>query len=308
MKSYQELVEEARHAVEEVTADQVRELLARGKNEAEVIDIRNREQMSLGTIKGAALVPSEELEATVRHLYADKGKTLILYCSAGNRSLFTALALKEKGYVNVKSLAGGMKAWMDAGYEIDNQTLFTREQLLHYSRQMLLPEVGIEGQTLLAKARVLVVGAGGLGSPAVLYLAASGVGTIGIVDFDLVDASNLNRQVIHAFANIGKPKTESAKEGIARINPDVEVITFPDRLTWVNARGIVKDFDIILDGSDNFQTKYLLNDAAFFEGKPYVFGAAVRTEGQASVFYPTGGGPCLRCMLPQPPQQELVPT
>jgi sulfur-carrier protein adenylyltransferase/sulfurtransferase len=308
MKSYKELVEEARQTVEEVTVDQARELQLRAGGAVEFIDIRSREQMSLGTIKGATLIPAEELEAAARHLYPDKGKPIILYCAAGNRSLFTALALKELGYMSVKSLAGGMRAWTDAGYEIDNRTLFTREQLLQYSRQMLLPEVGIEGQTLISKARVLVVGAGGLGSPAVLYLAASGVGTIGIVDFDQVDASNLNRQVIHAFDSVGKPKTESAKEGIARINPDVEVLTFPDRLTWANAIPVVRDFDIVVDGSDNFQTKYLLNDAAFFEGKPYVFGAAVRTEGQASVFYPKGGGPCLRCMLPHPPQQDLVPT
>jgi molybdopterin/thiamine biosynthesis adenylyltransferase/rhodanese-related sulfurtransferase len=308
MKSYQELIEEARRAVQEVTVDQARDLLSDGESRTEIIDIRSREQMSLGSIKGAALIPAEELEASAPHLLPDKAKSIILYCAAGNRSLFTALALKEMGYVDVKSLVGGMKAWTDAGYAVENQTRFTGEQLVHYSRQMILPEVGVEGQTRLSNARVLVVGAGGLGSPAVLYLAASGVGTIGIVDFDQVDASNLNRQVIHAFANVGMAKTASAREGIARINPDVEVLTFDYRLTWVNALDIVRDFDVILDGSDNFQTKYLLNDAAFFEGKPYVFGAAVRTEGQASVFYPKEGGPCLRCMLPSPPRQELVPT
>ncbi len=308
MKSYEESVEEARRAVEEISAEETHELLHRVPKAVTIIDIRNREEMALGSIKGAALIPAEELKAAANHLFPDKTKPLILYCAAGNRSLLTALALKRTGYVDVKSLAGGMKAWNEAAFEIDNQTLFTRDQLVHDSRQMLLPEVGVEGQTLLSKARVLIVGAGGLGSPAALYLAASGVGTIGIVDFDRVDASNLNRQIIHRFTSIGKAKTESAREGIERINPDVEVLTYDERLTWANAAAIVDQFDVILDGSDNFQTKYLLNDAAFFAGKPYVFGAAVRTEGQASVFYPKEGGPCLRCMLPQPPPQEMVPT
>jgi adenylyltransferase/sulfurtransferase len=172
---------------------------------------------------------------------------------------------------------------------------------------MILSEVGVEGQMLLLKSRVLVVGAGGLGSSAVQYLAASGVGTLGVVDFDRVNASNLNRQIIHSFGNIGRRKTESAKEGIRRINPDVQVLTFDERLTSANALDIIKEFDVVLDGSDNFETKYLLNDAAFFAGRPYVFGGAVRTEGQASVFYPKTGGPCLRCIMPLPPQADQVP-
>jgi molybdopterin/thiamine biosynthesis adenylyltransferase/rhodanese-related sulfurtransferase len=308
MKSYKESIEEARQLVEEISVRETHELLHGKTREVAIVDIRSREQMSLGSIKGAALIPADELERAANHLFPDKKKPLILYCAAGNRSLLTGLVLKRMGYVDVKSLAGGMKAWNEAGFEIDNQTLFTRDQLVHYSRQMLLPEVGVDGQTLLSRARVLIVGAGGLGSPAALYLAGSGVGTMGIVDFDVVDASNLNRQIIHGFAAVGKAKTESAREGIERINPDVEVLTFDERLTWSNAAGIVSQFDVILDGSDNFQTKYLLNDAAFFAGKPYVFGAAVRTEGQASVFHAKAGGPCLRCMLPQPPPQEMVPT
>ena len=183
-----------------------------------------------------------------------------------------------------------------------------KDQLTHYSRQMLLPEVGADGQMKLLKAKVLLVGAGGLGSAALLYLAASGVGTIGLVDFDRVDASNLSRQIMHAYGNVGKAKTESAREGIARINPEVQVITFNDRFTPANALDIIKDFDIVLDGSDNFQTKYLLNDAAFFAGKPYIFGAAIRMKGQASLFFPKEGGPCLRCIFPRPPRQDLVPT
>ena len=308
MKSYKELIEEARAGIEEVSADRARRMLEGAEGRIRLIDIRSREQMALGHIKGAALIPADELEETAFHLLPDKNQPVLLYCATGNRSLFTGLALKGMGYEHVLSMAGGMQAWMEAGLDVENRTAFTRQQLDHYSRQMLLPEVGVEGQALLSKARVLVVGAGGLGSPAALYLAASGVGTLGIVDFDYVDASNLNRQVIHSFENVGTRKTESARAGIARINPDVAVEVFDERLTSQNAAAIIDGFDVVLDGSDNFQTKYLLNDAAFFAHKPYVFGAAVRTEGQASVFYPLGGGPCLRCMMPQPPAQDQVPT
>jgi adenylyltransferase/sulfurtransferase len=308
MTSYTALLEEARSQIEEVSVSHAREMLRRAGGKIRLVDIRSREQMALGYIRGAALIPADELEMTVHHLLPDKDTPLLLYCASGHRSLFTALALKEMGYREVSALAGGMEAWVEAGYEIENETGLAGEQLAHYSRQMLLPQVGVEGQIRLLKARVLLVGAGGLGSSAALYLAAAGVGTMGVADFDRVERSNLNRQVIHAYGNTGKAKTESAREGIGRINPDVKVITFDERLTPLNARDIVKDFDIVLDGSDNFQTKYLLNDAAFFEGKPYIFGAAVRMEGQASVFSPREGGPCLRCLMPKPPRQDLVPT
>lgn len=308
MKGYKELIQEARAGIEEVPVREAHEMLRRANGEVRVIDIRSRSQMALGHIRGAALVPADELEETARHLLPDKKQPVLLYCATGNRSLMTGLALKEMGYENVRSLAGGIQAWVDAGLEVENRTTFTRQQLDHYSRQMLLPEVGVEGQTMLSKARVLVVGAGGLGSPAVLYLAAAGVGTIGIVDFDRVDPSNLNRQVIHGFANVGMEKTESARDGIGRINPDVRVELFNERLTRENGAGIIDNFDVVLDGSDNFQTKYLLNDACFFTGKPYIFGAAVRTEGQTAVFHPRSGGPCLRCMMPTPPPQDQVPT
>jgi molybdopterin/thiamine biosynthesis adenylyltransferase/rhodanese-related sulfurtransferase len=308
MKSYKELIEEARAGIEEVSVGQACEMLKEAGGRIQLIDIRSREQMALGHIKGAALIPADELETAAPHLLPDKSQPVLVYCATGNRSLLTGLALKKMGYKDVRSLAGGMQAWMDAGLDVENKTTFTRQQLDLYSRQMLLPEVGVEGQTLLSKARVLVVGAGGLGSSAMLYLAASGVGTLGIVDFDYVDVSNLNRQVIHSFKNVGRSKTESAREGIARINPDVLVEVFDERLTSENAAAVIDAFDIVLDGSDNFQTKYLLNDAAFFAGKPYIFGAAVRTEGQSAVFYPRQGGPCLRCMMPRPPAQDQVPT
>ena len=305
---YKELLEQARSEIEEISVGRAYEMLRKGGEEVRLVDIRSREQMALGYIRGAALIPADELEMTVHHLLPDKSKPLLLYCESGHRSLFTALTLKEMGYKNASTMAGGIQAWMEAGYETENETLLTKDQLTHYSRQMLLPEVGAAGQMKLLKAKVLLVGAGGLGSAASLYLAASGVGTIGLVDFDRVDASNLSRQIVHARGNVGKAKTESAKEGIARINPEVQVITFNDRFTPANALDIIKDFDIVLDGSDNFQAKYLLNDAAFFAGKPYIFGAAIRMKGQASLFFPKEGGPCLRCVFPRPPRQDLVPT
>jgi molybdopterin/thiamine biosynthesis adenylyltransferase len=218
------------------------------------------------------------------------------------------MALKEMGYKDVRNLAGGIEAWKAAGYEVVTDGTLTLEQLTHYSRQIILREIGLEGQRKLLDARVLLVGVGGLGSSAAMYLAASGVGTLGIVDFDRVDKTNLNRQIIHAYKDIGKPKVESAEERIRLTNPEVKVMAFKEKLSPANALTIVREFDIVLDGSDNFPTKYLLNDACFLEGKPYVFGAAVRFEGQASVFHPKSGGPCLRCMMPVPPQQDLVPT
>ncbi len=308
MPSYNELLEQAHAEIDEISVEHAYEMLREGGGQVQLVDIRSREHMALGFIKGAALIPADELEMTVHHLLPDKSKPVLLYCESGHRSLFTALTLKEMGYTRVSAMAGGMTAWREAGYDIESKTLLTQDQLTRYSRQMLLPQVGVDGQIKLLNASVLLVGAGGLGSSAALYLAAAGVGTIGIADFDRVERSNLNRQIIHATGNTGKPKTESAKEGLSRINPDIKVITYYERMTPENIPDILKDFDILLDGSDNFQTKYLLNDAAFFAGKPYIFGGAVRTEGQATVFFPGEGGPCLRCLMPQPPPQELAPT
>ena len=308
MDSYSEMLEHARAEVDEINVEGAHEMLKDGREVVYLVDIRSRYHMALGYIKGAALIPAEELQMSAHHLLADKSRPVLLYCESGRRSLLTGLSLKKTGYRRVISMTGGMTAWREAGYDVENETLLSQDQLTRYSRQMLLPEVGVEGQLKLLNARVLLVGAGGLGSPVALYLAAAGVGTIGIADFDVVEKSNLNRQVIHADANAGKLKTESAREGVSRINPDVRVIAFNERAAPENIAGILKDFDILVDGSDNFQTKYLLNDAAFFAGKPYIFGGAVRTEGQAAVFFPKEGGPCLRCLVPQPPPQDLAPT
>jgi len=305
--SYQEILEEARLKVRQMPVEEAYRLLSNGKGTI-FVDIREPGEVSLGYIKGSVFIRGDELEMQARHLLPDKNAPILLYCGKGVRSLIMALTLKEMGYADARNLAGGIEAWKAAGYEIVTDGILTLAQLTHYSRQIIIGEIGVEGQSKLLDAKVLLVGAGGLGSSSAIYLAASGVGTLGIVDFDRVDETNLNRQVLHRYSDVGRPKVESAKETVGRLNPEVKVITYRGRLTPENALDIIRDFDIVLDGSDNFPTKYLLNDATYFAGIPYVFGAAVRFEGQASVFYPKGGGPCLRCMMPTPPREELVPT
>jgi molybdopterin/thiamine biosynthesis adenylyltransferase/rhodanese-related sulfurtransferase len=307
-RSLQELLQQARSLVQEVSVCEAYRLFRAGGQKTTFVDMREPEELSLGYIKDSVFIRGDELEMQARHLLPDKNARLVLYCGSGIRSLLTALTLKEMGYRDVRTLAGGIGAWKAAGYDVVTNGLLTLEQLNHYSRQVILREVGVEGQRKLLDAKVLLVGAGGLGSPAAMYLAASGVGTLGIMDFDRVDKTNLNRQVIHGYGDVGRAKVESAKETVNRINPEVHVVALKERLSPENARKVVSNFDIILDGSDNFPTKYLLNDASFFESKPYIFGAAVRFGGQASVFYPKGGGPCLRCMMPNPPSEDLVPT
>ena len=306
-KTLQEILEQARFLVQEVAVDEAYRLLKVG-GQTTFLDMREPEELSLGYIKGSVFIRGDELEMQARHLLPDKKAPVVLYCGSGIRSLLTAQTLKEMGYGDVRTLAGGIEAWKAAGYEVVTNGLLTLEQLTHYSRQIILREIGVEGQRRLLDAKVLLVGAGGLGSPAAMYLAASGVGTLGIADFDRVDKTNLNRQILHGYGDVGKPKVQSAEETVNRLNPEVKVVTFKEKLSPQNALAIINEFDIVLDGSDNFPTKYLLNDASFLAGKPYVFGAAVRFEGQASVFYPQGGGPCLRCMMPTPPRQDLVPT
>jgi adenylyltransferase/sulfurtransferase len=216
--------------------------------------------------------------------------------------------MKERGYTQVFSMAKGIDGWKKAGYEVVSDSDLTPDQLTRYSRHLMLKEVGMEGQIQLLNAKILLVGAGGLGCPAALYLAAAGVGTLGIIDSDKVDLTNLQRQILHGLSDVGRPKTESAKEAIHRINPDVKVVTYQERLTPQNALEIFQRYDIIIDGSDNFPTKYLVNDAAFFAEKPYIYGGVFQFEGQASVFFPKEEGPCLRCLFPEPPPPGLVPS
>jgi sulfur-carrier protein adenylyltransferase/sulfurtransferase len=291
----------------QISVDDAKDLL---RNNARVIlvDVRSDGEMCLGSIKGARLVAPGLIEEEADKLSQDKHAPILVYCSSGDRSLRAAEKLRKMGFNNARSIAGGFTAWLNSGGEMVIGSRFTVEQLDRYSRNMLLSEIGEEGQLKLMNAKVLLVGAGGLASSAGLYLAACGVGTIGIADFDRVELSNLNRQVIHGTSDIGSLKVDSAKSAIDRINPNVKVLPFNMRLTSENALDIISDFDIVMDASDNVDTKFLLNDACFFAGKPYVFGGAVGFDGQAGVFWPKAGGPCLRCIFPKPPPQHLAPT
>ena len=291
----------------EISVEETHQLLQK-KEPVVLLDIREKEEIALEYIDGATFLPQVFLNEKVENLLPDKNIPVVVYCAGGIRSLAAAKLMKEKGYTNVFSMAKGINGWMEAGYLVVSDSELTPDQLTRYSRHLMLKEVGMEGQLQLLKAKVLLIGAGGLGCPAALYLAASGVGTLGIIDSDKVDLTNLQRQILHGLADVGRPKTESAKEAIHRINPDVKVLTYQERLTPQNALEIFQEYDLIIDGSDNFPTKYLVNDASFFTGKPYIYGGVFQFEGQASVFFPKEGGPCLRCLFPKPPPPGLVPS
>jgi adenylyltransferase/sulfurtransferase len=273
-----------------------------------LLDVREEEERTLGYIKGDIFIPMDELDEKAESLLPEKDVPIIIYCAVGIRSLAAAKFLKKMGYTNVFSMAKGIEGWEAVGYEVVTDSELTPDQLTRYSRHLMLKEVGMEGQVHLLESKVLLIGAGGLGCPAALYLSAAGVGTIGIIDSDKVDLTNLQRQILHGLADVGRLKTESAKEAIHRINPDVKVVTYQERLTPQNAIEIFQEYDLIIDGSDNFPTKYLVNDAAFFTEKPYIYGGVFQFEGQASVFHSKEGGPCLRCLFPEPPPPGLVPS
>jgi len=291
----------------EISIEETMALLASEKRSM-ILDIRSETAFHLSRISGARHVPENGLITYVASQPGEKTDPVIVYCSIGVRSFSMAEQLREHGYLNASSIAGGFTAWRAAGCRTVGDTTFSVGQLERYSRNMYLKEIGEAGQIKLMNAKVLIVGAGGLASSAALYLAASGVGTIGIVDSDTVEASNLNRQVIHGVEDIGKLKVESAKSAIERINPDVNVVSFAERLTPRNALTVIDGFDAVMDASDNFGTKYLLNDACYLTGKPYVFGGAVGFDGQASVFWPKKGGPCMRCLVQEQPDSRLSPT
>jgi molybdopterin/thiamine biosynthesis adenylyltransferase/rhodanese-related sulfurtransferase len=291
----------------EISPAEAKDLIGKDRS-IHLVDIRPDWEARLGYIEGAVFIPVGTLEEGLNSRNLSRDTPVILYCSSGNRSLAAAGRLRENGYTSAHSVEGGYIAWLNAGYPVVTESEFTIEQLNRYSRQILLEEIGEEGQLRLLKTRILLVGAGGLGSPAGLYLAASGVGTLGIADFDAVDISNLNRQIFHGTDDVGKLKTASAQSAIRRLNPDVKVVTYEDRITAHNALEIIGNYDIVIDGADNVETKFLLNDACFFAGKPCIYGGAVQLEGQMSVFYPKGGGPCLRCLFPKPPPANLVPS
>ncbi len=300
-----EVLRQIKSRIEEVDPSVVREQVSNG---AVVIDVREAEEWSTGHIPGAKHVPKSFLESRIEGAAPDRDQHLILYCQSGNRSAWAARTLTEDlGYENVESMTGGITLWKDRGYEVEQPRTLTAEQRDRYSRHLLLPEVGIEGQQKLLDAKVLLLGAGGLGSPAALYLAAAGVGTLGIVDDDTVDLSNLQRQVIHSSERVGVAKVDSAEQTITALNPDVEVRKYAVRLGAENIMDILPDYEIVVDGLDNFPTRYLLNDASVRLRIPVVSAAILGFEGQLSVFKPYDG-PCYRCLFPVPPPAELAPS
>jgi sulfur-carrier protein adenylyltransferase/sulfurtransferase len=300
-----EVLRQIKSRIDEVDPSVVREQVSNG---AVVIDVREAEEWSTGHIPGAKHVPKSYLESRIEGAAPDRNQHVILYCQSGNRSAWAARTLIEDlGYDNVESMTGGFTLWKDRGFEVEQPRTLTAEQRERYSRHLLLPEVGIEGQQKLLDAKVLLLGAGGLGSPAALYLAAAGVGKLGIVDDDAVDLSNLQRQVIHSSERVGVPKVDSAEETIKALNPDVEVEKFALRLGPENIMDILPGYDIVVDGLDNFPTRYLLNDASVRLQIPVVSAAILGFEGQLSVFKPYDG-PCYRCLFPVPPPAELAPS
>jgi adenylyltransferase/sulfurtransferase len=306
-KSFQDIMAEARKEIPEVSAQQVNELLKNNGKSPVLLDVRESDEWRQGHLEGALPLPRGFLEIKVESAVPNKDAPIIAYCAGGVRSLLAAKAMKEMGYQNVSSMAGGYAAWKNGGFKWVQDFQYTPEQLIRYSRHFLLPEVGEDGQAKLLQAKVLMVGAGGLGSPSAYYLAAAGVGTIGIIDNDVVDISNLQRQILHANDRVGMPKVESAKKTLEGLNPDVKVIPYQAKLTSENIMEILKDYDLVVDGCDNFPTRYLVNDACVLTGKPNVHGSIFQFEGQATVFYP-GKGPCYRCLYPEPPPAEMAPS
>jgi molybdopterin/thiamine biosynthesis adenylyltransferase/rhodanese-related sulfurtransferase len=302
MTTYRELVEHARSLITELTPAEV----LRRIGELTVIDVREPDEYHQGAVPGARLLPRGTLERDIAALVPDRGAELVLYCSGGSRSALAALALQQMGY-RAASMAGGFDAWKRAGNPWGDPGGLTNDQRARYARHVRLPEVGEAGQVRLLGSKALIVGAGGLGSPVALYLAAAGVGTIGIVDDDVVDSSNLQRQVLHSMDRIGLPKVESAREALLGINPDVKVEAHRERLQASNALSIIAGYDVVIDGGDNFPTRYLVNDACLRLRVPSVHGSIFRFEGQASVFVPYQG-PCYRCLHPLPPPPELAPS
>ncbi len=293
MASYRELLAQVKDEIEEVSSTAAQELLASSEPPL-FLDVRETDEWEEGHIPGAVYVTRGRLEQQIEGLVPDKSRPLVVYCSAGSRSAFAAKSLEELGYEDVVNLAGGFTDWKRNGYEVTMPRVLSTEQRARYSRHLLIPEVGEEGQQRLLDARVLLVGAGGLGSPASLYLAAAGVGTLGIVDADVVDESNLQRQIVHSTDSLGEPKVLSAKRTIEALNPDVLVKPFEERLTSENIDRILGEgWDVIVDGADNFPTRYLVNDASVWHGIPVVHGSIFRFEGQATVFSPQAKGPAI---------------
>jgi len=307
MPTYRELLSQVKAEIDEIGSPEAHARHAE-QDAPLFLDVRELDEWQEGFIPGALHIPRGNLESRIEGLVPDKEREIFVYCAVGARSAFAAKALGELGYGDVSSVAGGFVDWKRNGFEIETPKTLTPAQRSRYSRHLLIPEVGEDGQQKLLTARVLLIGAGGLGSPASLYLAAAGVGTLGIVDADVVDDSNLQRQIVHSTERLGEPKVLSAKRTIEALNPDVTVIPYEERLTSDNVERILSaGWDVIVDGADNFPTRYLVNDASVWHDVPVVHGSIYRFEGQVTVFQP-GVGPCYRCLFPSPPPPELAPS
>ncbi len=303
--TFREMLAEAKAAVREVEPAEAETEMA--GNGAVVLDVREPDEYEQGALPGALHIPRGTLETSVEGRIPDKSSHVLVYCAGGTRSAFAAKTMQDLGYTDVASVVGGFNRWKDEGRPWATPKALTPEQRNRYQRHLLLPEVGEAGQLKLLESKVLLLGAGGLGSPAALYLAAAGVGTLGIIDMDVVDASNLQRQVLHNSDRIGERKVDSAKKTLTLLNPDVDVVTYDVRLGADNILDIIDGYDVIVDGTDNFPTRYLVNDASLVKRIPVVHGSIFRFEGQATVFNPYVG-PCYRCMIPEPPPAEMAPS
>ncbi len=304
MATFRDLLSAAKAQITEVDTAGAADLIAKG---AVVLDVREPDEYDQGALANAIHIPRGHLEAQIEGRILDRDATVVCYCAGGVRSAFAAKTLAELGYTDVVSVVGGFGKWKDEGRPWKTPVVLTADQKHRYMRHLLLPEVGTEGQAKLLGAKVLMLGAGGLGSPSALYLAAAGVGTIGIVDMDEVDASNLQRQILHNLDRVGDRKVDSAKKTLTLLNPDVDVVTYDTRLDASNIMDIIAGYDVIVDGADNFPSRYLLNDASVKLGIPVVHGSIFRFEGMVSVFHPLQG-PTYRDMVPEPPPAELAPS
>ena len=309
MPSGAELIKKAKEQIVEVDPREVAEALGNGqRDDIVLVDVREQHEFEEAHLPGAVHVPRGHLESRIEGAASDRGKRVILYCASGNRSALAAKTLTEDlGYERAESMTGGIALWKDRGYQVEVPRRLTDEQRERYSRHLLVPEIGLEGQLKLLDAKVLLLGAGGLGAPTAYYLAAAGVGTIGLVDDDVVDLSNLQRQIIHTVDSIGTPKVDSAERAIHALNPGIEVVKHQTRLDASNIMEIIADYDIVVDGVDNFPTRYLLNDATVRLKIPVVSASILGFDGQLSVFAPYDG-PCYRCLYPTPPPAELAPS
>jgi molybdopterin/thiamine biosynthesis adenylyltransferase/rhodanese-related sulfurtransferase len=313
--TYTDLIADVRKRTRQVNLEELKRRIEAGEKMT-LVDVREKDEWRQGYIPGALSIPRGFLEIQVEQKLPDKNARIVAYCAGGTRSALAAATLQDLGYTNVETANPGFVRWKDLQYPVETPPQLTDAQRERYSRHILLPEVGEAGQARLLQSRVLLLGAGGLGSPAAMYLAAAGVGTLGLVDADVVDASNLQRQIVHGTSRVGTPKVESAAKTIAELNPDVKVVPHRERLTSANVERLFADYEVIVDGTDNFPTRYLVNDASVWMGKPVVHGSIFRFDGQATTFVPekaakrlgVEASPCYRCLYPEPPPPHLAPS